>query len=64
MAIYDDAGHLIPWTKPDLLKKKLYLLLTEYLGAPLQTKILRNYQGFTGNIFNGKTKSSKPKINS
>ena len=27
MAIYDEAGHLIPWTKPDLLKKEILSLI-------------------------------------
>jgi pimeloyl-ACP methyl ester carboxylesterase len=27
MAIYDNAGHLIPWTKPDLLKKEILSLI-------------------------------------
>jgi pimeloyl-ACP methyl ester carboxylesterase len=27
MAIYDNVGHLIPWTKPDLLKKEILSLI-------------------------------------
>lgn len=27
MAIYEDTGHLIPWTKPDLLKKEILSLI-------------------------------------